>query len=142
MANVFYRDIALVDASAAVALHDPSDSWHELATEFFSDTGTLRLAALDLTSYETYTRTRYRRDASLALEAFDFLRGPDIWQLSPLVEDVARARARLSSLPEHRISFHDALCAMVMQRKGIFKIVTFDRDFWVLGCEVLPGATS
>lgn len=136
----FYSGVALVDSSAAIALHDASDEWHQSAHEFLGSRGDLRFAALDVTTYEAYTRTRYRTDVTRALATFDFLRGSDIWQLSVTSDDVAAARARVVQLAEHRISFHDALCAAVMARKGIYRVFAFDRDFWILGCELLPGS--
>jgi len=38
--------------------------------------------------------------------------------------------------------FHDALCASVMKREGIYRVFTFDKHFWSFGFEVLPGATQ
>jgi predicted nucleic acid-binding protein len=38
-------------------------------------------------------------------------------------------------------SFHDALCAVTMHRAGIYKVFSFDSDFWTLGFEVMPGRT-
>lgn len=141
-AGVLYDHIALIDTSAAVALIDDTDQWHEAARVFFKTLGSLRLAALDITGYETYTRTRYRRDTPLALSAIDFLRSNHIWLIAVLPDDVEFARANLERLAEHKISFHDALCHAVMTRIGIYKVVTFDRDFWILGCAVIPGVTG
>jgi predicted nucleic acid-binding protein len=52
------------------------------------------------------------------------------------------ARGLLAKYDDQRLSFHDALCAAVMFREGIFKIFSFDRDFWLFGFQVLPGAIA
>ena len=53
--------------------------------------------------------------------------------------DEKSALAILERFSEHAISFHDALCAAVMRRLGIYRVFTFDKDYWVMGFEVLPG---
>ena len=46
----------------------------------------------------------------------------------------------LTKYGEHKISHHDALCAAVMLRTRIYQIFTFDRDFQILGFQVIPGS--
>jgi predicted nucleic acid-binding protein len=43
---------------------------------------------------------------------------------------------RAESVPP---SYHDAVCSAMMLRSGIYKIFTFDRDFQILGFQILPG---
>jgi len=72
------------------------------------------------------------------LKGFDLLRSTDIQVLDFEPQDESAARDLVTRYHDHKISFHDALCAAVMLRLGIYKIFTFDRDFQILGFETLP----
>lgn len=132
-------DLALIDTSAVVALLDKRDSQHQRAQIFF-ETCSLDWAAVNVTAHETFTRLRYDSDVALGLNGFDFLRN-DLTVIDFDVRDEIRARAMLTKYSDHRISHHDALCAAVMLRSRIYKIFTFDRDFHVLGFQVVPDWT-
>jgi predicted nucleic acid-binding protein len=135
-----FEHIALIDTSAVLALHDPAEPFHLDARRLYAANNTITWAALDVTSHECFTRVRYRNTTSAALEHYDFLRtttGIRLYRFSPQDEDAARHIVQRYS--DHRISFHDALCAAAMKRIGIAKVFTFDRDFAVLGFITLPG---
>ena len=141
--GVLYEHIALVDSSAVIALLNENDRFHQEATDFLDEAAeTLAWSALDVTAHESFTRVRYQRHLWAALEHYDFLRFPDYEVLRFTPEDEDEARALLAKYDDQLLSYHDALCAAVMLRIGIFKIFTFDRDFWTLGFQVLPGITA
>ena len=131
-------NIALIDTSAVVAILDHRDALHETARLFFEESD-LHWASVNITAHETFTRLRYRRDVHVGLQGFDLLR-TDMTVIDFVIDDEVRARTMLTKYEEHRISHHDALCAAVMLRSGIYKIFTFDRDFQILGFQVVPAS--
>ena len=133
-----YSHIALIDSSAVIALEDSRENHHLEARRFFKAQKGLTWAAVNVTWHETFTRIRYRRDVVSALSGFDFLRAGGIVGLNFEKADEVKARDLLIQYGDHKISFHDALCAAVMHRNGIYRIFTFDKDFWILGFQVLP----
>jgi predicted nucleic acid-binding protein len=92
-----------------------------------------------VTAHETYTRARYLLGFDAALQAHDLLRGKEIVPVLFTEYDEAQARLTLEKYREHKLSFHDALLACVMKRVGVYKVFSFDRDFYILGFEILPG---
>jgi predicted nucleic acid-binding protein len=52
--------------------------------------------------------------------------------------DEVAAIALLEKYQEHSLSFHDALCSVVMLRLGLFQIFTYDSDFAILGFVSIP----
>jgi predicted nucleic acid-binding protein len=95
-------------------------------------------ASLDLTAHETFTRLRAKTNVPKGFKGFDFLR-TDLTLIRFEAEDESRTRTLLEKYADHNISYHDAMCAAVMLRSGIYKIFTFDRDFLILGFQVIPG---
>lgn len=95
-----------------------------------------------MTAHETFTRARYRRDLTQGLKCYDFLCEETLRRLEFTPEDEATARLMLEKFGDQTLSFHDVLCAAVMLRYGVMKVFTFDKDFWTLGFEVIPGSTS
>lgn len=138
MIRSVYEQVVLIDTSAVLALHDPGETFHAEARRLFSSAHDLIWAVLDATSHECFTRARYRGTYRAAIEQYSFLRDSDFKLLRFEGEDEAAARDVLERYSEHSISFHDALCAAVMKRIGIYRVFTFDRDFTVLGFETLP----
>lgn len=130
--------IALIDTSAVIALFDKHEEQHSRAKVFYEESS-LDWAAVDLTAHETFTRLRSRTDVKRGLEGFDFLR-TNLTVIEFQRSDEVRARSILTKYADHRISHHDAICAAAMLRSGIYKIFTFDRDFLILGFQVVPGS--
>ena len=141
MTGVVYDRMIAVDTSAVVALLNPRDQFHDAAVEFFQGAHDLTWLALNVTSHELFTRVRYDEGLLPALNRYDFIRGERFHPLKFDTTDEQSARALLAKYEDQRLSFHDALCAVVMIREGIYRIFSFDSDFWVLGFEVLPGIT-
>jgi uncharacterized protein len=134
-----FADAILIDASAAVALANEGDQFHSTATEYFKATEGILWVVLNVTTHEAYTRVRYDVGFEIAKLSYDFLRSDPIYQLDFTNEDEKKARSLLEKYQEHSISFHDALCATVMNRFGVYKAFTFDHHFYCFGFEVLPG---
>lgn len=131
-----------VDSSAVIALLSPEDQFHDLARQFFENADGFVWLALNVTTQELFTRVRYGHGLPEALSRYDFFRGEQFRLLTFDSDDETSAREMLAKYSDQRLSFHDALCAAVMMREGIFKIFSFDRDFWVFGFQVLPGTTA
>lgn len=140
MTGFVYDGMIAVDTSAVIALHDPQDQFHDQACRFFEDSTGFVWMALNVTTHELFTRVRYDAGLPKALSGYDFMRGFRILQFD--ADDEISARQLLEKYGDQTLSFHDALCAAVMLREGIFRVFSFDRDFWLFGFEVLPGATA
>lgn len=140
MVRSAYESAILLDTSAFIAVTDPEDSLHEAARAYFDAHGSLQWFALNVTTHETYTRSRYDTGFQAASERYNSMRQRFLL-LDFSAIDEAEAFKILEKYEEHEISFHDALCAAVMLRHGIYKVFTLDRDFWILGFEVVPGIT-
>ena len=142
-ANILYDGAALIDTSAVFMMFDKGDAHHALAKQFFKDNSkALVWYAVDTTAHESYTRVRYdlaRRQT--AVEAYALLRSAGVRLVRFSPDDEEKACSLLAKYGDHVLSFHDALCAVIMKRIGIFKVFTFDADFSTLGFNVIPGTT-
>lgn len=141
MAGILYDQVALIDTSAVIALLDPHDRFHQPARQFFDDASEMVWFTANITAHEAFTRVRYDYSLDKAIAHFDYLRGRDFRVLAFDATDERAARDLARKYDDQTFSFHDVLCAVVMLRAGIYKVFTFDRDFWILGFEVLPGIT-
>lgn len=132
-----------MDTSAVIALQDPKDRHHDFARKFYTSIpGSVRWYSVNVTAHEAYTRVRYdNQSAEHAIESYDFLRTKTVNLLPFGPEDELKTRELLLRYDDQKLSFHDVLCASVMLRVGILKIFTFDKDFHILGFQVVPGIT-
>ena len=142
MTGAVYNQFALIDSSAVVALSEPTDKFHEDAKAFFRKDLGFVWFTVNTTAHEVFTRIRYDKGLENALLQFEFLRAPLFRILAFDDEDEQRARDLLKKYHDQTFSFHDALCAVVMLRFGIYRVFSFDSDFWTLGFEVMPGRTA
>lgn len=142
MHGVLYENLGLVDTSAVLELRREDGDHHAEARRFFEAARGLTWCVLNSTSHETFTRERYDVSLDSGLESYHFMRGAAFRQLSFDQSDEERAVELLKRYEDQTLSFHDALCAAVMLRHGIYKIFTFDKDFWCFGFAVLPGVTG
>ena len=139
MFSEIYEREVLVDTSAVIALHDPKENKNSVAVEALASISDHNLSALNVTSHESYTRARYDLSYRAASEVYDFLRNQKVNVLCFDKADEIEAKRILDKYEDHDLSFHDALCASVMKRVGIFKIFTFDKHFQIMGFEVIPA---
>jgi uncharacterized protein len=139
MVRSIYEHIALIDTAAAIALLDPTERFHKDATTCFQHSD-VAWASLNVTGHEAYTRARYKgADPSGAVEHYELLRGYGVTVLAFESGDESSAIAILRKYSDQSLSFHDALCAAVMTRLGIYRVFTFDHHFLTLGFELIPG---
>lgn len=138
MIRTAFARAVLIDTSAAIALHDPQDPAHASVRRAFASTGSVTWAVLDITSHECYTKVRYSQGQQPAVEHYVFLRESGFHLLRFDESDETDALQRLRKYSDQRFSFHDALCAAVMLRIGIYRILTLDSDFVTMGFEVIP----
>jgi predicted nucleic acid-binding protein len=135
-----FDSTVFIDTSAVLALHEPAAQFHVEARRLFSNSGGLQWAALDLSAHEVFTRVRYDCDVVAALEQYNFLRNnATIRTVRFEPSDESHAESIVSRYAEHKLSFHDAICAAAMKRLGVGKVFSFDRDFAVLGFIMVPG---
>jgi len=137
----YFAEAILIDAGAAIALTDKKDQFHVIAKKFFDNTSDILWVSLNATAQESYTRARYDLGFPKAIGLYDFLRGEPLYHIRFESEDEEEASRLLKRYADHIISFHDALCAAVMKRVGIYRAFTFDHHFYNFGFEVLPGTT-
>lgn len=140
MLRSVYERTLLIDTSAVVALFEPGDRYHPEAQSYWATREEFRWTAVNVTAHEAFTRGRYGKGYERGRRHFDFLRSQQVDVLNFEKSDEQEALALLQKYQEHRISFHDALCAAVMKRIGIYRVFSFDKDFWIFGFEVLPGS--
>lgn len=137
MIKSIYEHAIIIDTSAVIAYHDSRDNYHKQAVSFFSADQNLKLYVLDVTSHECFTTVRYKSDSKNAFAHYHYLRRNDnITLIRFNVSDEEQAETLLKKYSDKRISFHDALCVAAMKRTGIFKVLTFDQDFFVLGLHI------
>ena len=132
----------VIDTSAVIALTNPSDKFYQQSQYFFENTRNVLWILLNATTHETFTRLRYNIDLKTALNTYDWLRTKQFRIINFDMCDEKEARALLQKYKDQKFSFHDALCAAMMIRIGMFRIFTFDSDFWIMGFQVEPGITS
>ena len=132
----------LIDSCAIVALKSQTDQFHDSAKNYFKFAQGVRWIVMNSTTHESYTRLRYDSDLGTALGAFDWLSDFPFYKIPFENKDEEKARDILERYGEHVVSFHDALCAALMLRIGLYRIFSFDKHFWILGFQVEPGITK
>jgi len=138
----YYEQAILIDTSAVLAIKNPKDKYHTEALEFFNNhNNDFVWVFLNSTAHETYTRARYGINYENAILSFNFLNNNTFVKLLFNKDDEINAIKILKKYKKHKLSFHDALCASIMKRHGIFRSFTFDSDFFLFGFEVFPGQT-
>ncbi|MDX2053616.1 MAG: PIN domain-containing protein [Polyangiaceae bacterium] len=143
MIGVAYANAVLIDTSATVALADVDDAYHSIASECFAKMQTdVLFCAVDVTAHESFTRLRYDGSLDLALKGFGMLRASRVRTIAFGEEDEHKAIELVQKYADKSLSYHDALCAAVMLRYDMFRIFSFDSDFWTFGFELVPGTTK
>lgn len=131
-----------IDTSAIIALRSPSDQYHTEAKGYFEKNAGVRWIVLNATTHESYTRIRYDQNYRNAISAYDWLKGRPFFNVRFESSDEEKARDILKKYNDQVLSYHDALCAAIMIRIGMYRIFSFDSHFWVFGFRVEPGITK
>lgn len=141
MPQALYTDAVLVDTSACVAAFDDADALHAQATatlEQLAAEGQVLLCAVNVTAHESFTRIRYNARLNAGLDGYSWMRS-GLQTIEFAGADESEALSLIRKYSSVRLSFHDALCAAVMLRLGIYRIFSFDADFYTFGFELIPG---
>jgi predicted nucleic acid-binding protein len=142
MVSLAYANAVLVDTSAVVALVNESDPLHQQATACLEQLrGENLLCAVNVTAHESFTRLRYGCTLELAGAGYALLRCGGVRTLEFVESDEEKALTLARKYTDKTLSFHDSLCAAVMLRHAMYRVFSFDADFWAFGFEVLPGVT-
>ena len=141
MPLAFTNRAVLVDTSAAIALLESKDPHHSHAHRYFYATQGVRWIVTNSTTHEAFTRRRYDNSLLSGLSIYDFLTEKPFKVVAFENVDEVEAVRILRRYEDQVFSFHDALCFAVMKRIGVYRVFTFDSDFWVLGFQVEPGIT-
>lgn len=144
--RIFRTGTLFVDTSAFIALLWRGDRWHKDAASFYRNiTGRPKITS-NLVVAETYGRLRYGASYDFAVR---FLRGlreaQDQGSISLVRSDEAleqKAEKLLAQFQDQDISYVDAVSFAIIRDLLINDVFCFDKHFYLLGCNVLPGFTE
>ncbi|HEY2995341.1 MAG TPA: PIN domain-containing protein [Methylomirabilota bacterium] len=129
----------LADSSAFLALGDRDDRHHQAAAEFVRRNPRLTFVVTELIVAEVATRVRARAGAARAVGlAGSLLEGARHELILVDVELLRAALDRMLQLADKPLSLTDCASFALMDRLGIRRAFTFDRDFRDCGYEMLP----
>lgn len=135
------RRAILVDTSAAIALLESKDPYHHHARNYFAANKDAVWIVVNATTHEAFTRRRYDVSLPSGLKIYNFLTHRPFKVVAFQDVDEVEAVNILKRYNDQIFSFHDALCFAIMKRIGIYRVFTFDSDFWSLGFQIEPGIT-
>lgn len=126
-----------VDSSALYAILDRDDAYHDDSARIFNElVDVTRLVTHTYVEVETCALLQ-RRFGMPAIRRFfgDIL---PVVEVTPVDAELHRAAvASLLSADQRDVSLVDRVSFEFMRRRGITRVLTFDRDFTVEGFEVL-----
>lgn len=137
-----------VDTGAFCAFSDRTDKCHAIAVRQFALILKEKrpLITTNFIIDETYTWIRYRLGYNQAMEFLRRIRQSErqkpsleIISITRNVED--KAARLLEKYSDQDLSFTDAISLAIIQEKKLKQAFTFDRHFYLLPIEVLPGVT-
>lgn len=135
------RNAIVVDSSAIWAFFDSGDQHYEASASCFDDlfSSSLKLLITDFVFNEVVTGLRMRAGLRQAVAAGESLRsGGRFIRISADDSTWNAAWDIFQDYDDLKLSFTDCHSAAVMRRLGIDRIFTFDRDFAILGFEMIP----
>jgi predicted nucleic acid-binding protein len=142
VSKALYTDAVLIDTSACVAAFDEEDALHLQATATLAQLAAeaqVLLCAVNVTAHESFTRIRYNARLDAGIDGYSWMRSEGLQTIQFADADEVEALSLIRKYSSVKLSFHDALCAAVMLRLGIYRIFSFDADFWTFGFELIPG---
>ena len=83
-----------------------------------------------------------KRTLDAAIRGFELLRAANVRTLRFTEADEAKAIELVRKYIDKTLSYHDALCASVMLRHRLFRIFSFDADFWTSASNSCPARPS
>lgn len=128
-----------VDTGPLLALLTRRDQHHAAAVAFVRSNPGIRFVMTDLILSEVVTRARARGSAAAAAAAGrDYLASRRFEVLFVDAPIVSSSLARLEQFADKRLSLTDCVSFEVMDRLGLLRAFTFDRDFRDCGYDVVP----
>lgn len=128
-----------VDTGPLLALLTRRDQHHAAAVAFVRSNPGIRFVMTDLILSEVVTRARARGSAAAAAAAGrDYLASRRFEVLFVDAPIVSSSLARLEQFADKRLSLTDCVSFEVMDRLGLRRAFTFDRDFRDCGYDVVP----
>lgn len=129
---------AFVDTSAFIALFSQADANHAEAEAMFAHAISSRrpLLTSNLVLAEVHRLLLFRAGIRPAAAALDRITSSPSLRLHHATgTDQIRARAWLTKLDDHAITWTDAISFAIMDGSRCRSALTFDRDFWIAGFE-------
>ncbi len=93
--HFLYRQVILIDTSAAISFLDEREAHHKAAKIFFENRQNFTWVSVDVTAHETFTRDTLWRRLPKAIKAFTFLRETPVKHLPFEVDDENKASAQI-----------------------------------------------
>jgi predicted nucleic acid-binding protein len=133
-----------VDASAFIAIADPSDRYHDEATRYLESLpASVARVTSQAVAAEAYTWLRYKRGHRVAATWLDVLDSSRAEQrLMTIYHDEVdgeNAEMLLRRYRDQALSYVDALTLASAQRYNVGAIFGFDRHLALTGIPLLPG---
>ena len=135
-------NILFVDSVAIWAFFDAGDRHHRAASDCFEKLfeEDARFLLTDSIFTEVVTGLRMRAGHRHAVKAGETLRGNKRFFIADVEWSTRdRAWAIFRRYDKLRLSLTDCLSCAVMKERRIDRIFTFDNDFTILGCNIVPG---
>jgi predicted nucleic acid-binding protein len=138
-----------IDTGAFCAFSDRSDNYHEIAVRQFSLILKEKhpLVTTNFIVDETYTWLRYRLGFNQAIEFLHRIRQAE--KEKPRLEIITigrpteeRAARLLEKYADQDLSFTDATSLAIIQERKLKQAFTFDRHFYLLPIELIPGIVN
>ncbi len=133
-----------LDTGAFIAREKSDDKYHRAALTTFSDISAGRLPyrrfyTSNFVLNETVTLLLYRSGPTAAKEVLKRMRAsPNLRILHVTSEVEGRADELFERFAQSRVSYTDCTSKALMEQESIDTAFSFDRDFRVLGCKVIP----
>lgn len=131
-----------VDTSSWCALYDPTDQFHQKATNFWRQLQPqpIRLITSEYVLDETYTLLRMRAGLTPAIAFHDLLSKSQILGVIEIDEDIrSKAWYIFTRYTDKDFSFTDCTSFAIMDQLGLTQAFAFDDHFTQYGFVCLPS---
>jgi predicted nucleic acid-binding protein len=132
--------VIFIDTGAFVGRYLVRDQHHRDATRSWKRVGKEQLFTSNLVLSETITLLgRWTRPGFAAERARSLLRSERLRILRSGLQDELDAVDLLEKFADQKASFVDCVSFVLMRKRGIERVFTFDRHFRAAGYRVWPG---